>query len=317
VKIGKLLFQIVKILVIIISIGYIVLKIFHDQQRGIIFNHFKEYSFSEVLYFLLVLLLVFVNWFFEALKFKLLVKPIQQISINKSIQAVLAGITVSIFTPQRLGDFGGRIFVLETKNRMNGILATLLGSFSQLLITLIVGAILFPVYASKNNVMFSYSMNYVYLIPIAFLILLALVAGYLNLSHLGVLLSRFKIFAKHYSFIKFMQKYSKHNLFIVLLLSLLRYVVFTFQFIILLKLFSVEIDYTDALVGISQVYFLMAVIPTFALGELGVRGSLSLWILGVYTVAASGIIAASIFLWMLNLALPALVGVYFLSKLKY
>lgn len=316
-KIGKLIFQLVKILVIIISIGYIVLKIYHDQQRGIIFNNFNDYSFFDGLSFLVVFLLVFVNWFFESLKFKLLVKPIQQITIKKSVQAVLAGITVSIFTPQRLGDFGGRIFVLETKNRLNGIFATLLGSLSQLLITLIVGALLFPVYAAKNNVVFSYSINYVFLIPIAVLVLVALFTGYLNLSHLGALLSRFKFFAKHYSLIHFMQKYSKRNLLIVLLISMLRYVVFSFQFVVLLKLFNVEINYINALVGISQVYFLMAIIPTFALGELGVRGSLSLWILGVYTTAVSGIIAASIFLWILNLALPALVGVYFLSKLRY
>lgn len=316
-KISKLIFKIVKVLIIIISISYIFFKLFAEYQKGLLFINLNEFGFNEVLWFFIVVLLVFANWFLESIKFKLLIKPFQKITLHHSIQGVLAGITVSIFTPKRIGEFGGRIFVLETTHRLNGIFATLLGNFSQLLVTLILGLIFFPVYGSMNAHISEVLANNSLLIPIVFTMVFLLLASYFTLSKVGIFLGRFKFFSKHNTFILFLLKYKTYELFNILLISLLRYAIFSTQFFLLLNVFGLEISYFNAIIGISQVYFFMTIIPTFALGELGVRGSISLWVFGAFTALSSGILMASIVLWVLNLALPALVGAYFLSKLKY
>ena len=316
-KISKAIFALIKILIIVISIGYIVLKIYSEKQDGVIFYKVAEFTLLGGFYLFVTLILVFVNWYLEAIKFKLLVSNIQFLSIKKSIKAVLTGITVSIFTPKRIGDFGGRILFLEKKNRVSGVFSTLLGSMSQLIIRLLVGGVLFPIYLSFGNVFDKYNINISFIFSIAIVFTVIVLLVYLNISKVISILGRVSFLKKHSSFFQFIEEYSTKELLIILTVSFARYIVFTFQFVLLLWLFGVNLTYGYAIVGISQVYFFMLLIPTFALGELGVRGSLAVWVFGIITVSVSGVVAASMLLWLLNLAIPAIIGSFYLSKVKY
>jgi hypothetical protein len=64
-------------------------------------------------------------------------------------------------------------------------------------------------------------------------------------------------------------------------------------------------------------YLAMAVIPTFALTEIGVRGSTAIFFIGLFSTNISGILSASIFLWIINLAVPAIIGSFLFSKSKF
>lgn len=316
-KIKKIIFSLAKILVIIISIGYIIFKVYSEKQNGTLFYEVTEFNKSSWLYLFAVAFLVPVNWVLESLKFKLLVINLQVLPIKQSVKAVLTGITVSIFTPKRIGDFGGRILFLENKNRIEGVFATLLGSVSQLLITLIVGGVLFPIYLSFGNIFIDYDIN-IYLIFFSVVgVILIILFVYLNISSLGYLLGNVMFFKKHNGFIIFLQKYNRKELVSFLIIGFARYIIFTFQFVLLLWVFGVDLSYFHAIIGISQIYFLMLLVPTFALGELGVRGSLAAWVLSIFTSLASGVIAASMLLWIVNLAVPAIVGAFYLSKINY
>jgi hypothetical protein len=76
---------------------------------------------------------------------------------------------------------------------------------------------------------------------------------------------------------------------------------------------------------IPVVYFVISVVPTIALAELGIRGSVSIFILGLYYKSSGtftdeismGILAASSVLWLINLILPALIGTIFVFNLKF
>ena len=52
----------------------------------------------------------------------------------------------------------------------------------------------------------------------------------------------------------------------------------------------------------------MAVIPTIALAEIGVRGTVSVYLFGSLTENIAGITLAVFVLWCMNLVLPALSG---------
>ena len=62
---------------------------------------------------------------------------------------------------------------------------------------------------------------------------------------------------------------------------------------------------------IALTFFTMAVIPTVALTELGVRGSVALYFLSQVSENTSGIVTATFVLWIINLALPAIIGSIF------
>jgi DNA-binding response OmpR family regulator len=49
---------------------------------------------------------------------------------------------------------------------------------------------------------------------------------------------------------------------------------------------------------------------------MGVRGATALFFLGLFSTNTSGILLAAYSLWILNIMFPALLGLYFILKLK-
>ena len=88
---------------------------------------------------LLVVLMMFVNWFLEALKWRALIYKIEKISLIQSIKAVFAGITISSFTPNRVGEYAGRVFCIQKADKVKAVLITVIGSMAQLITTIVFG----------------------------------------------------------------------------------------------------------------------------------------------------------------------------------
>ena len=63
-------------------------------------------------------------------------------------------------------------------------------------------------------------------------------------------------------------------------------------------------------------FLLASSIPTILFSEIGVRGSVALFVFGVVSDLDIQIVLASIVLWFINVALPALFGFYDLYKFK-
>ena len=86
---------------------------------------------------LLVVAMMFVNWGLEARKWQLLVSPLEKVPFMRAFSAILSGVTLSVNTPNRIGEYGGRILYLENRNKLKAIAATIVGSYSQLIITIL------------------------------------------------------------------------------------------------------------------------------------------------------------------------------------
>ena len=68
---------------------------------------------------------------------------------------------------------------------------------------------------------------------------------------------------------------------------------------------------------IALTYLAMSVIPSIALTELGVRGALAAWVFQPVTEQVSGVLLATSALWVINLVLPALIGLLFVFDFKF
>ena len=285
---------------------------------------------------IIIFLLMFLNWAIEALKWCLLINKIEQINWYRSFKAVLTGVAVSSFTPNRVGDYFGRVFILEKANRIEGVLITILGSMSQLLVTFTVGTtsiyfmfVFFPetllTYFKIPEYVYAYFLWGGAVLILGMNILITLL--FLNISLLSSLAKRFKgkFMEKLISYIHILSAYTLNELLIVIFLSLSRFIIFSTQMYLLLRLFNVNIPYMQAMIIIAVIFFVMTMIPTVAITELGIRGSVSLFLIGVYfgnplDMPASinlGIIAASTALWIINLVLPALIGAILVFNLKF
>ena len=103
---------------------------------------------------------------------------------------------------------------------------------------------------------------------------------------------------------------------VILLLSLLRYIVFSYQYYLLLGFFGLDLYLTEAFMFIAMIYFIVALIPTVALTEIGIKGSAAVFLLSGYYGNEIGVIAASFSLWIVNLAIPSLAGAVLLYRVK-
>ena len=82
-------------------------------------------------------------------------------------------------------------------------------------------------------------------------------------------------------------------------------------------IFDVQILYADAIILIMSMLFVISVIPTIAITEIGIRGSIALFLFGLVSVNAIGILSATFVMWVINLLLPALIGTIFIFSLKF
>ncbi len=289
-----------------------------DQfQSVLVFEKLKMYSWA----FVLVLLLMFINWILEALKWRFLIAKIEKISLRRAISAIFSGITISAFTPNRVGEYGGRVFCLEKADRIQGVLITVIGSVAQLITTIFFGSlgiILLANYKTQFSAMLD-GMEFAFIIIVFILVLLnvLLVLLFLNAPLMSTLLSKIRLLQKYTKYSKVFAFYNAIELGKVLIYSVARYFVFTTQFFILLQVFGVEIQYTDAIVFIMTMLLVISVIPTIAITEIGVRGSVALFLFGIVSTNTVGILAATFVMWIVNLLLPALIGTLFIFSLKF
>ena len=285
---------------------------------------------------IVVLLLMLVNWGIEALKWSLLIGKIEKVCWFRSFKAVLTGVAVSSFTPNRVGDYFGRVFILEKANRIEGVFITILGSMSQLLVTFLAGtSCILLLFLGHHETLLEYfdipSYLYTWFLWGGGILILGLdilfILLFLNISLLSTLSGRLKgrILEKITSYIHVLSAYTNRELIIVIILSALRFLVFSTQMFFLLKAFSVDIPFIHGMIIIGAIFFAITLIPTVAIAELGVRGSVSLFLIGIYfgnpvdmpAEMSMGVVAASTSLWLVNLTLPALTGAIFVFNLKF
>jgi hypothetical protein len=108
-------------------------------------------------------------------------------------------------------------------------------------------------------------------------------------------------------------------------MSFLRYLVFTTQFLLLLKVFSVPVPIPEGIIITSLIFFVLSVVPTVTLTELGIRDSAAVYFFGIWFSHSGGmtdpiligILSASTLLWIINLAVPAVIGTLFVFRLKF
>ncbi len=310
----------IKLLIAGTSLYYIYYKVFtgHDSEKVLdeLVSVFEKVCPLDVFILFILMLL---NWSLESVKWSWIIKHLEPISFLKSFKAVLTGLTVSIFTPNRVGEFGGRIFFLRKESRIQGILLTFLGSASQLLVTILMGAIALLFYLPGYTDITRQQTPYLYftLVIIVVLMMVALPLAYFNVSLLNSFAKKIKLLKKIQHYLEALNEYSIVELTKILSLSFFRYVVFTAQFYLLLKLYGVELNFKEGFIMIALTFFAITAIPTYTVTELGVRGSAALAFIGLLSDNNTGIITASFALWIINIAIPAIAGSVFVFQLNF
>jgi uncharacterized membrane protein YbhN (UPF0104 family) len=268
-----------------------------------------------------VLLLMLVNWGLEARKWQLALRNLQHLSFIKAFKATFTGSTMASFTPNRTGEYVGRILYIEEGKRLQAISLTLICSMAQLQITLYSGLIglwffkrsFGSLVADPSSSMLWMNMLFYGVLAVALLLTLF----YFRLSWLIRLIHRWGIFPNFVRYISVLEECNATILLRILSLSGMRYLVFAVQYYLLFKVFSVEVTWWQTLQSVSVLFLVLAILPSFTfLTDLGIRWKAGIEIVQLYSSNAIGIFAAAFTIWLVNLIIPALIGSLLILGIK-
>ena len=258
-----------------------------------------------------MLLLAALNWGLESAKWRLLMTAVEPMGRLRAFAATLAGTAIGIFTPNRTGEFVGRVLFLEPHNRWRGGFASVLGSIAQFAVTVVVGGAAFVLWFPRQTEVVGG-----YWAGVAGAALVALVAVgtllfYFEPSLIRLLVAKLPFLRRLDKDAAVLDSFPVRSTSAVLGLSALRYVVFAAQYIVLLAVVA-DMPWAISIITVPLIFLATTLVPTMMLTELGIRGSVAVALLVPGMKDPSPVLLAAFMLWAVNLALPAVVGGFIL-----
>ena len=302
------------LLILILSYSFLAYKLITFNQYGAMLDQWRKLPASQFWWLGFVLLLLPFNWLLESFKWKLLVSTVQKITIPHAIKAVLAGISTGFITPNRVGEFAGRILFLKTENRKAGVTLSVVNSLTQNIIMALCGlpaALLF--FSYKTGKLETDLIQYL-IVMIICLLIFGLI--YFNIPKIAKHYQHSRFVAKIKGFTDCLSGFSSMKLVQILLVSFVRYLIFCFQFFLLLRFFNIELMPWQAILAIPTTYLFVTFTPSLAFSEAAVRSSYAVLFIGVFASQIAGIALAGVCIWVINFVIPMLVGSVVLAKSK-
>jgi hypothetical protein len=264
---------------------------------------------------------MFINWSLEARKWQILINPIQRISFFTALKGVLSGISFSIFIPNGIGEYIGRLLYMEEGNRLRSVAVTLVGSMAQLIVTLTSGTIglmylRYYIFSTTTqveglSVFWLNGLMYALVVAISFFLLI-----YFKLSWFTKWFEKIPFVFRHRIFVQSLEDFHWRELTRILLLSVCRFAVFIVQYIIMLDIFNVNVSLIDAACTTSVLFLILAIVPTIPIADVSIRGEVCLQLFGLLSTNIAGIAFTAATIWIVNLIIPALAGSLFILGVK-
>ena len=309
-KTKQLLLLLFKLSIVVAAFYFICIKL--TENKNLQFSAFinfldknDSFSFKTITF---LTLLSFFNWFFEITKWKNLVKSIKPISLFEATEQSLGGLTASLITPNRIGEYGAKAMYYTKLFRIKIVLLNFLGNMAQMAITTFLGCVGLLFFINRYSIKINYStvLKYSMIILLIGLLLLFLTKQ-----------NHFKI--KGFSFrsvIVFFKSISTITHIKNVLFSFIRYTLFSFQFYYLLIVFGINISYFEAMIVITSMYLLASIIPVISIFDFVIKGSIAVFLFGFLNVNELTVLSVTTLMWLFNFVLPSIVGSYFVINFK-
>ena len=311
-KIIGLLF---KIVLAIVVIAFIWMRVCSNDRLVYLIRLRNRYDRVDMVVALgILIVLMLLNWFVETLKWRFIVSRVEKISLMRAMESVYCGLSWAVFTPNRIGEFVGRVFFLSSRKRIQGIVAMAVGNVAQLLVTCSFGIVGFCWFAKVFLRLGDWLFGGCCCLGCSFFVLFSLF--YFNIKWLNELLRRISFLKRYQSFFAVLVRYRKIDLFRIYGYSLFRYLIFTFQYALLLHWLIPHLPTVSSALMICVWFFVQTILPSFNLLDVGVRGVTAVYFFAYLTTHELEVLAVTAGIWFINLILPAFIGSMFIFKMK-
>ncbi len=311
------LLWVIKLVVTALVLSYIY-RTFRNEQKGIgdIGSVFGEiWTAQNVPVFVLMVLLVPVNWALESLKWQKLIARIIPLSFREAMRGTLTGLAVGVAVPAQLGDTLGRVAALKSDRRLEAIGAALISNGIQFYVSVLAGA---GGWLYLNDQLDIPSTARLIVNGLLFLIVFLGPAVLPLRKQIDVWAPSRRVLIKIKEYLNVIGRYTPSELATGTGYGLLRYLVFLTQFVLALSLFHFQVSIWQLAACVTLIFLAKTLIPAInVLGDLGLREFTALVVFAPFKLPAEQIIAATFLIWILNVLGPILVGIFLVWKYKW
>lgn len=273
---------------------------FWEQVQG---EHFRpSWAWACLCTFLMPL-----NWYLEVRKWQNFFGPEERPAFQQGLRAVLGGLSLSFLTPNRIGEYAARIWIAPPALRWPAVYATLGAAYCQLAVLIAFGLPALALFLSKvgnssiplSSILFS-----------GMVFFCAVLATGLFLAPVLQLVERRgwdkPLGKKVWDKIAPLGRFSRAQVLRGLFLALLRYGVYVTQYYVMLRFSAVVLSPGAAFTGAGSIYLIQTGLPLPPLLGFLARGEIAILVWQAWHISPLRILAATYGLFIINLAIPAL-----------
>ena len=269
-----------------------------DRSENIDFDRVKVHNFS---WLVLCFILTFLNWYFEWIKWQLILNQIDENENPNNLKAFASGIIASFLTPALSGNFLGRMFYYDKSKRWKITVFSLMANLSQFLVAIIFG--LLAIEFTSN--VFSFTTN-----PfILYFVLFFGVIFFFYFEKIGKLvpINKVQLLSN--------QIENGPSRLKLILISIARYFIFVLQYMFALKAFGQVLSIE--LIGlIGLIFLLITLTPSLFFGKILIRETIAVAVFSMAGFVSAPALFASFTTWFFNLFLTALIALFLVKKTR-
>ncbi len=296
-----------KTLVTVAVLGYLVYVV----DLGVLFSNFQN---AEKRWLLGALVLLPLNLWLETKTWNLFARLVlPALTMWRALGALLVGHTMGFFTPAKVGEYAGRLLYLQADDSWGlGVAIVAERTSSKVIaVTTGIGALVLFLATADPAPRLLWFIVLGYTAASAVLLYAALFFP----KHLHRMLLRWMP-ARWHKAVQYLTALHPRVVGRGLGLAALRYAVYVTQFVLLLRAFGPLVSIQAALLGLVLTYVVKFLLPPITWMDLGIREGAAIYFLGGLGFTEAAALNASLFMFCINIALPALMGIPLLQRLR-
>lgn len=295
--------RIFNVLLILVAYGYLAYRLVIFDDYAAFLNAFNSADIWLWLTLIAVLILMPINIACEGAKWRLLLRDIEPMSIWGAQRQVYYGYVGAFITPYHAGDYPARAMLLQNKSNWSAAVGLgLVGTIALLVVELVFGIPATWLYATYDHSIPMQSFAIAFIVLVLLLSILPQVVRHLSkrqwkhtqIQQLFMALSKM-------SYTRFMKTVGW---------SVLRYSIWALQLALALHFCGVDMSFMQYLISIPFYYMVISIFPSIPAMNIAIRGTWSLIIFDTFSDNTAGIALAVVLIWVINTALPMLIGTF-------
>ncbi len=298
---------------IIIACGLVYYLISNIEYKQIV----AALQNANLVLIILTFCLSSLNIYLQFAKWKLTSRQVlAEDSNSRLILSLFYGYAAGIITPLRIGEYFGRAIAFRNKPIVQVTVATLIDKFFPLIIVALLGSVsclIFIYFYSGVSIYIVLSLFILLFTFFYFFTLLIINQRFWD----NFLFNRLRSSARLSGVLenlKVLRSLDRNYVIKMIIFSFLFYLCFIVQYVLLVTAFAHNYNYIEYFWAANLIMFVKTLIPPVSLGELGIREGVSVYFLTQLGESSAIAFNASILLFVINLLIPAFIGVILLFR---